>query len=117
MDSLSADSSRATRRALTDSPWFWLLLFSLFALVMLHVIGGKYSLRQSQLERQHQGRQFAHQAATDGGDASRRVLVYSSPEELNIPLRPLRIVSIALIAVSTVMFVRGRRRGAKATRG
>ena len=43
---------------LTDSPWFWVLAFSLMALAVLAVLvfSGKYGKRQTRLELQYQAR-------------------------------------------------------------
>lgn len=44
---------------LTDSPWFWALLFSLMALVGLGLIAPKFDVRQRQVEGRFLGRQQA----------------------------------------------------------
>jgi hypothetical protein len=44
---------------LTDSGWFWALMFSLMALVALGVIGPKWDWRQRQLEGRYLGREQA----------------------------------------------------------
>ena len=44
---------------LTDSPWFWTLLFSLMALVGLGLIAPKFDVRQRQIEGRFLGRQQA----------------------------------------------------------
>jgi hypothetical protein len=49
------------RTSLTDSAWFWAMLFSCVGLLALQVIDWKYNQRQAQLERQFQGRQWAAQ--------------------------------------------------------
>lgn len=46
-------------RNLADSPWFWFALFGLMALAALLVVGPKFAKRQSQLERNYQGRRDA----------------------------------------------------------
>ncbi|MFN5757137.1 MAG: hypothetical protein ACK54F_09370 [Planctomycetia bacterium] len=43
----------------TDSPWFWALLFSLMALVGLGLIAPKFDVRQRQIEGRFLGRQQA----------------------------------------------------------
>ena len=50
------------RTKLTDSPWFWIELFALVAMVGVIVIGPKFLLRQGQLERRLEGRQHALEA-------------------------------------------------------
>lgn len=44
---------------LTDSPWFWAMLFSLMALVGLGLIAPKFDVRQRQIEGRYLGRQKA----------------------------------------------------------
>jgi hypothetical protein len=47
------------RLGLTDSPWFWALLFSLMALAGASLIAPKYEFRQRQVEGRFLGRQAA----------------------------------------------------------
>ncbi|MEI8367870.1 MAG: hypothetical protein WCJ31_05500 [Planctomycetia bacterium] len=44
---------------LTDSPWFWGLMFSVMALVGMGLIAPKYDIRQRQIEGRFLGRQNA----------------------------------------------------------
>src|SRR5947207_8719567 len=48
---------RNPQSPLTDSPWYWVLVFSLMALAALAAIGGKYGRRQANIERQFQARE------------------------------------------------------------
>ncbi|HVT30616.1 MAG TPA: hypothetical protein VHE81_21590, partial [Lacipirellulaceae bacterium] len=42
------------RPPITDSPWFWVLLFSLMAMAALAVMSHKYTRRQANIERHYQ---------------------------------------------------------------
>jgi len=44
---------------LTDSPWFWAMLFALMALVGIGLIAPKFDVRQRQIEGRYLGRQKA----------------------------------------------------------
>ena len=55
---------------ITDSPWFWVLLFSVVGLIALGGISGQYGKRQARLERQYQARERIRDEAV--GDPARR---------------------------------------------
>jgi hypothetical protein len=105
----------------TDSPWFWLLLFSLMGLGAIGAIHGKYGRRQAGIERQYQARdrvargvavQDVTPPAMDQGNERTGPRPYSMPGENLIPLWPL-VAAIGSVAVfSAVMLLRetGRRR-------
>jgi hypothetical protein len=90
---------------LTDSPWFWVLVFSLMGLGALVAISGKYGQRQSRLERQYQARERVREDSMS--DPARRE--YSSPERTLVPLWPLAVVLIAVAVGAAVMLDRERR--------
>ena len=52
-------SDRAGRGPLTDSAWFWGLVFSLTALAAIGLIAPKFAIRQRQVEGRFLGRQTA----------------------------------------------------------
>jgi hypothetical protein len=87
-----ANSTGSAAARLSDSPWFWLYLFSIAALAGLLLIGPKYYERQSQVERQYQAKIRASQAAS-GADPSKEM---STPEATRTSLTPL-IFLFALI--------------------
>lgn len=101
---------------LTDSPWFWLLVFSAMALVALLAIGGKYGQRQARLERQYQARERVATgargeeavAATEEG-AERRP--YATPDATLIPIWPLKVVFAVLAVAAAAMLFRSWGRG------
>ncbi len=97
------------RRAIGDSPWFWLLLFCGVALVGLQVLDFKYRHRQAQIEKQHQGRQYALWQASEPDRAEPPPIEFSSPERTVIGLGPLRLVIFALAVVAAVALARERR--------
>jgi hypothetical protein len=88
----------------TDSPWFWVCVFAGAALIGLAVIGPKYALRQTQIEREFQGRQRAAQNVQ--GQLPNVPL--STPNQTMIPLWPLVLGLTALIPIA--WFILWRRR-------
>lgn len=93
---------------ITDSPWFWLLLFGGVALVMLTAIEPKFSRRQERLDRMQQSRQLGRPVAPGGDDAD------SSPAPLWQPtrranLRPLMLFLASILAGAIVVMHLRRR--------
>ncbi len=109
---------RNPKSPLTDSPWFWVLVFSLMAVAALVAIGPKYGRRQARLELQYQAREriAAERAAKSSqGDASRindraERREFASPDETLIPLWPLAAILFAVGGLAAVMLVLGRGR-------
>jgi hypothetical protein len=104
--------------AVTDSPWFWVLAFSLMALLALAVISGKYDRRQANIERQYQARERvaekitaennpADPARIDNPEARRP---YATPGDKLIPLWPLAILLSLIAMVAAVVLYRSRGR-------
>jgi hypothetical protein len=101
---------------LTDSPWFWVLAFSLMALLALAAIGGKYGRRQTRLELQYQAREriAERRSAANNPEAAERIVdqrgqrEFASPGDNLIPLWPLAAVLFLIAIFSVVMLGRGR---------
>ena len=107
---------------ITDSPWFWLLLFSLMGLGALGAIHGKYERRQAGIERQYQARDRVARGvavaqpespSVDPGSESTGPRPYSMPGETLIPLWPLAVVIGAVAVFSAIMLLRDRRRNTR----
>jgi hypothetical protein len=90
------------RPPLTDSPWFWVLLFSVVGLIAVAAISGQYGKRQARLERQYQARERIAEGTI--GEAGQRE--YASPERTLIPLWPLALVLGGVGIASAVMLGR-----------
>lgn len=90
----------STEYRLTDSPWFWGLLFSLMGLVALAIIAPKYDRRQGQIEGRYLGRgQLAvERARREAGLepsslAEDAVSMTEAPRSRLIPLWPIAIAA------------------------
>lgn len=116
----------------TDSPWFWVLVFVLVGLVGLAAIHDKYGKRQAGIERQYQARErTAEQVAAVGkaesgdGKAAEDVPLpaYATPGHNLISIWPLFAILAVLGVVAAFMLSRERKRmaasagGADMTRG
>jgi hypothetical protein len=104
----------------TDSPWFWVLAFSLMGLLALAVVGfsGKYQRRQATIERQYQARERVAEKLTAennpaGGertdDSEARRPFVTSGNNL-ISLWPLAVLLGIAAVVAAAMLYRGRGR-------
>jgi hypothetical protein len=92
---------------LTDSPWFWGLLFSLMGLVALVIIAPKYDRRQGQIEGRYLGRgQLAVERARRAAGleatslAEDAVAMEEAPRSRLIPLWPIAIAAAGAAAAS-----------------
>jgi hypothetical protein len=106
----------SSQHPLTDSPWFWVLAFSLMALLALGAIGGKYGRRQTRLELQYQARERVaeRRAAENNPAAAERIndqatrRAFASPGDNLIPLWPLAAILVLISIFSAVMLGRAR---------
>jgi hypothetical protein len=107
---------RNPQSPITDSPWFWVLAFSLMALLALVAIGGKYGRRQTRLELQYQARERIAErragannpAATERTDDETSEREFAAPGSNLIPLWPLAAILFITAALSAYMLRRGR---------
>jgi hypothetical protein len=103
---------------MTDSPWFWVLIFSLMALGALTAIGGKYGRRQTVIERQYQARDRVSdvgagensQAIATRNDHQANRREFASPENQLVPLWPLTILLLMVAVLAAAMLAWCRRR-------
>jgi hypothetical protein len=103
---------------LTDSPWFWVLLFSLVGLLALVAMSPKYGRRQANIERQYQARERVAEKITaeNNSDVAARIddldagrpYVVTTGEKL-IPIWPLAVLLALVSFVAAAMLWRGRR--------
>ena len=91
--------SLSEKPPITDSPWFWVLAFSVVGLISLGAISGQYGKRQARLERQYQARERVAEGAVS--DPSRRE--YATPDDTLVPLWPLAILLLGVAGASAYM--------------
>jgi hypothetical protein len=95
--------------AITDSPWFWLCLFSGAALLAAAAIGPKYVKRQTGIERKFQMREHvAERRAAQNTTADD--VDFSPAGEIAATLWPIVVVVSSIFLASAVMLIRQRRR-------
>ena len=96
------------RPPITDSPWFWVELFSGMALLGILIIGPKFVQRQGQIERRFEGRQHAYSDPAGEGTAE-PVLASRETEGGNrVSLMPLAALVALVMGISAVMLLRSR---------
>lgn len=89
--------SRTRRPPITESPWYWVYVFSTACLVAIFLLGPKYSARQAQIERNFQGRERANELA---GTGEAETEVTSTRDNTIIRLEPLQMLFAAAIVVA-----------------
>jgi len=100
-----AESRERQRRPVTDSPWFWLVLFLVAALGAIIVVSPKHAHRQARLERMNETRdQIARRAAgmTPAIEESDEFMDVAREPSRPFTLGPLAIALSILLALSAV---------------
>jgi len=104
----------APRPAPTDSPWFWLMLFSAAGLIVLVIVWPKYSARQGRLELQFRATQEATRRKVEGTPVAREPgeegdAAPPAAGELIVKLWPISLALAALLIGSSTMYWRSHR--------
>jgi hypothetical protein len=99
---------------ITDSPWFWAMLFCAVGVVLLLVISPRYAPRQRRLEMQYRAREEMLRRGAEGETAPRPAgqegaAPPPAPGELIIPLWPLVAVFTLGMLASAALLHRSRR--------
>ena len=92
-----------------ESPWLWLVVFSLVALVAVLMIGPKFMLRQARLEQKLEGRVRAQQPLETRADES-QLGERGGGENNLITVAPLAGFLCVLAAVGYFQWTRDRAR-------
>ncbi len=100
-------------RPITDSPWFWLLVFSAAGLVCVLVIMPQYAKRQRRLEMQYMAREEILRRQAEGEPAAREAgeegaAAPPAVGELIIPIWPLASVCVAAMGLASYMLWKSR---------
>jgi hypothetical protein len=101
----SRESDDRGRKPVSDSPWFWLMLFLVTALCAIVVVSPKYMHRQARLERMNATRdQIARQAAgmTSESDEGGEFIDHARDSSRPLTLGPLAIALSIFLALSAV---------------
>lgn len=88
---------RERKPPMTDSPWFWVYIFSTSALIALALAGPKYFPRQTQLERQFLARQEGGQTIKGADGQS---IAPPTGKNLIVTLGPLFVICGTLLIVA-----------------
>ncbi len=91
---------------LTDSPWFWLIVFLCGGLAALVLTVPKYSWRQPQIERQYQAREISGQTVSPA-DGRQPLSTTGNPM---LTLRPLFALFAAALIISMILYWLSRAR-------
>ena len=112
-----SETTEQTQAPLSDTPWFWVLLFAIVGLLALVAMSPKYGRRQANIERQYQARERVAERVTaeNNPDASARIddldarRPYVTTSEKLIPIWPLAVLLALVSLVAALMLVRRHR--------
>ena len=107
---MNPNAEPARRVSITDSPWFWVELFSIVALLATTVIGPKFQQRQGQIERRFEGRQQAYSRPAGDPTAEPQIGSRRIVEDNRVSLGPLQLILAGVMLLAAVMLARSRRR-------
>ena len=88
----------------TDSPWFWIYLFSTFALIGLLIMQAKFVSRQTAIERKGLGRGTMLEQNADPGSGTEIHAASDKQTLRTVSLRPLILVLALALCVGWIVF-------------
>ena len=117
----STDNARVPPPAATDSPWFWVMVFSAAGLLVLVIAWPKYIQRQARIELQYRASQEVTRRRVEGEPSARPRGQEGDARppaagELLVPLWPIGVALALVLCIAAIMFVRGRRRAIETRR-
>jgi hypothetical protein len=106
-----SESSPNKSLPVTDSPWYWVLIFALAALVGIVTIGPKFERRQEIVETKFHGRELAQGRESLEQPSTENAPSHAGPWDRIFTLNPLvAIVStVALVALVVVVRLQAKR--------
>ena len=112
-DAPAEPASAKPAAPVTDSPWFWAVLFLNAALIGLMLIGAKYRKREAMLERRYEIRRDSALRKAAGQPIVEQTGAEADPQAqdrpLLVPLEPLAAVLVAIDLVAIAFYRRSRR--------
>lgn len=105
MPNVTSSSPAGPRFQATDSPWFWMLAFSVMAIVGLVAIAPKFERRQGRLETRYAGREEA--AAERARRAAGLPAIDLADEAREPAVVPGRIVVLWPLAIAAALAATG----------
>lgn len=119
---MPTSQNQATVQPLTDSVWYWVLLFSVAALASIAASRPVYEARQNRIERRFQVRAHVGFATSRVGEPGAQFEGDGPPDieitnDRLIGLAPIAAFVLATAVGSSIMLFLERRRGSRTTLG